>query len=227
MDILNRYLTEAEQRALLRAVKRESCPLAQRDHHWIRLLIETGMRIAELASLSAEQAEAALASKWLVVLPEQRKAGPNGKRRGHEYPVTGPVETALRALLRLQRTDPQALTCEGTPPLIWGRDGQPLSVRAYQVRMKIWAKAAGLNTRLSPHWLRHTRGANIVRRSGAANPAKVVQQALGHASMASSGVYMGLCREEYLQALQRTAGGGVSKRAARQAAARLSPAGAQ
>lgn len=224
MEILNRYLTEAEQRKLLGAAKALKDPLAQRDYHWMRLLIETGMRIAEMASLSAAQAEAALASSWLVLRADQRKASPQGKRKGHEYKVTDPVAECLRALLRLQRTE-LPLYPEQEPPLIWGRQGQPMSVRTYQARMKLWAREAGLTSKLSPHWLRHTRGANIVRRSGSANPAKVAQLALGHASLASTSVYLGMCREEYLQALQATAGGRMSKRAARKASTQLQPAG--
>lgn len=224
MDMLNRYLTEPEQRKLLGAAKALKDPLAQRDHHWMRLLIETGMRIAEMASLSAAQAEAALASGWLVVRGDQRKASPKGKRKGHEYLVTEPVRECLAALLRLQRTE-LPLYPEQEPPLIWGRQGQPMSVRTYQARMKLWARQAGLTSQLSPHWLRHTRGANIVRRSGSANPAKVAQQALGHTSMASTSVYLGMCREEYLQALQATAGGRMSKAAARKAGAATKPAG--
>lgn len=225
MDMLTRYLTESEQRKLLHAAKALKDPLAQRDHHWMRLLIETGMRIAELASLSAAQAQAALTSGYIVVRPEQRKASPKGKRRGHEYLVTEPVRACLVALLRLQRCE-VPLYADQEPPLIWGREGQALSVRTYQARMKLWASEAGLSSKLSPHWLRHTRGANIVRRSGSANPAKVAQLALGHASMASTSVYLGMCREEYLQALQATAGSGrLSKRAARRAGANVQPAG--
>lgn len=223
MDTLNRYLTEPEQRKLLGAARALKDPLAQRDYQWMRLLIETGMRIAEMASLSAAQAEAALASGWLVVRPEQRKASPGGKRKGHEYLVTAPVDECLRALLRLQRTE-LPLYPEQEPPLVWGRDGQPLSVRTYQARMKLWARQAGLSSKLSPHWLRHTRGANIVRRSGSHNPAKVAQQALGHSSMASTSRYLGMCREEYLQALQAAAGGRMPKAVACQAAATARPA---
>lgn len=224
MDMLTRYLTEAEQRQLLGAAKKLKDPLAQRDYHWMRLLIETGMRIAELAALSAAQAEAALASGWIAVRADQRKAGPNGKRKGHEYLVTEPVRSCLQALLRIQRTE-VPLYPDVEPPLIWGREGQALSVRTYQARMKLWAREAGLSSKLSPHWLRHTRGANIVRRSGADNPAKVAQLALGHASMASTSVYLGIRREEYLQALQATAGGQLSKRAARRAGAQSARAG--
>lgn len=225
MDMLKRFLNEQEQAALLKAAKASSDPLAQRDAHWMRLLIETGARVAELASFTAPQAEAALRTGYLVVLPEQRKAAPGGRRRGHEYLVTDPVRACLVALLKLQRFYAVPLEASAPQPLIWGRCGEPLSVRSYQARIKMWAKAAGLDFRISPHWLRHTRGVNIVNRSEAKNPLKVVQLALGHASIASTGIYTQMQRHEYEAALKATAAptGRLSKKAARRAALEAQP----
>lgn len=214
MDMLKRYLTESEQRALLQAARRSGDELAERDYHWMRLLLETGMRVAEMASLSARQAEAALASGWLVVQPWQRKANGKGQRKGHSYLVTEPVRQSLQVLLRLQGMERHPLERVPEPPLIWGRAGAPLSVRSYQARIAEWAREAQLPFKVSPHWLRHSRGVNIIRRSRAANPMKVVQVALGHASMATSGIYTQMSREEYVQALQATAGGRVPRKQA-------------
>lgn len=219
MDMLKRYLTETEQRALLQAARRTADELAERDHHWMRLLLETGMRVAEMASLSARQAEQALASGWLVVQPWQRKANGKGERRGHSYLVTEPVRASLQALLRLQRMELHPIERVPEPPLIWGRGGAPLSVRSYQARIAEWAREAGLPHKVSPHWLRHSRGVNIIRRSRADNPMKVAQLALGHATVATTGIYTQISREEFVQALQATAGGRVPRKAAVAAAA--------
>lgn len=208
--MLRRYLTEPEQQQLLRAARNTHCPLAQRDYWWMRLLIETGARIDEFASWTAAQAEQALRSGWLISLPSQRK----GKKRGQEYLVTHSVRECLVELLRAQRADPAAAQAEPTAPLVWGRDVQALSVRSYQARMSMWSERAGLPFRASPHWLRHTRGVNIARRSRASNPMKVVQQALGHASVASSGIYTGMLREEYVAALQNVDTARLPKRKA-------------
>lgn len=220
MDMMTRYLSDAEQQALLRAAKGSSDPLALRDYHWMRLLIGTGMRVNEFALLSAAQAEAALATGWLVVQPQQRKGG----KRGHEYLVTQGVREDLQALLQLQREPALRTLPDGPPPLVWGRslDGMyapPLSVRSYQARLKLWVKAAGLDERISPHWLRHTRALNIMRRSRGRNPLQVVKTALGHESIASTGIYTRMCREEYVRELQAVDGRRVSKAAARRLAA--------
>lgn len=223
MAMLKRYLTDEEQRRLLAAAKGCAGPLALRDHSWMRLLIETGMRVNELATLSLHQAQQALVCGWLVVLPAQRKGG----KRGHEYLVTEPVRQCLGALLRVHEalmpmwflTQPGGVPAGFVPPLLWGRCGavrvkgvavllaEHMSVRSLQARMKHWAYLAGLPPRVSPHWLRHTRGVNIINRSRGANPLKVVQEALGHASLASTGIYTQMSREAYTAELHQVAGG--------------------
>ena len=211
--MLRRYLTEPEQLKLLRAARNTHCPLAQRDYWWMRLLIETGARIDEFARWSAAQAEQALSIGWLVSLPSQRK----GKKRGLEYLVTQSVRECLEQLLKLQRDEAAATGAAllgEEMPLVWGRDGAALSVRSYQARMALWSERAGLPFRATPHWLRHTRGVNIIRRSRAGNPTKVVQQALGHASLASTGIYTGMLREEYEAALRNVDTARLPKRVA-------------
>lgn len=227
MVMNKRYLTDEEQRRLLSVTKGQANLLAQRDYAWMRLLIETGMRVNELATTTLAQAERALATGWLVVTKEQRK----GKRAGHEYLVTEPVRQSLVSLVALQgELSPAHLPApEVAPPLLWGRCGvvkgcvlaEHMSVRSFQARMKHWAYLAGLPDGVSPHWLRHTRGVNIIRRSRGNNPLKVAQLALGHASIASTGIYTQMSREEYTRELQNVAGGRMRKADARAMGAAL------
>ena len=221
MGMNKRYLTDEEQRRLLSVAREQAGLLAQRDYAWMRLLIETGMRVNELATLTFRQAVNALASGWLVVTKDQRK----GKRCGHEYLVTEPVRQCLEKLMELQdELRPMlSLPSEQMPPLLWGRCGvvrgkvlaEHMSVRSFQARMKHWGTLAGLPDGVSPHWLRHTRGVNIIRRSRGNNPLKVAQLALGHASIASTGIYTQMSREEYTRELQNVAGGRMRKADAR------------
>jgi site-specific recombinase XerC len=211
---MKRYLTELEQQKLLRAAKTNTSPLAQRDYWWMRAMIETGARVEEFSLLTAEQAERALQTGWLVVLADQRK----GRKRGQEYLVTQSLRECLQALLQFQRAEVPPADLEGAAPLLWGRDGQRLSVRSYQARISHWAQEAGLGLPVTPHWLRHTRGMNILRRSRSPNALKVVQRALGHASLASTGMYLEMDREEYTQALRATDTARIPKKAAIRAA---------
>lgn len=210
--MMNRYLTEAEQPRLLNAAKHHTDPLAQRDFHWMRLLIETGMRVGEFSLLSLAQAERALSAGWLVTTKDQRKGG----RVGHEYLVTQSVRQSLEALCFMSRTEAPGAE---NAPLVWGRDGGRLSIRSYQARLKLWVKAAGLNERISVHALRHTRGMNIMRRSRGKNALQVAQQALGHASLSSTQIYTRMSREEYTESLRQVDTARLSKGEARRQAA--------
>lgn len=219
---MKRYLTELEQQRLLRAAKTNTCPLAQRDYWWMRLLIEAGARVEEFSLISAEQAEAALRTGWLVTFAWQRK----GRKAGHEYLVTTSVRECLQALLAIQQQQCAPVEADGPAPLVWGREGQRLSVRSYQDRLRHWAREAGLGMNVSPHWLRHTRGMNIMRRTRgatASSAVKVAQRALGHASLASTGIYLEMAREDYAQALQSVDTARLSRRAAVAQAQALNP----
>ena len=239
MEMMTRFLTDAQQRRLLEVAKEQSSLLAQRDYAWMRLLIETGMRVNELATMTKGQAERALHDGWLVIGKEQRKGsrrpGKNEageyihpvQRKAHGYVVTEPVRKCLEALLHLQQELSPALVPEldMEPPLLWGRCGvvrgkvmcEHMSVRSFQARMKHWAYLAGLPNGVSPHWLRHTRGVNIVRRSRSKNPVKVVQLALGHANISSTGVYTQIRRDEFEADMRVVAGGRVRKAVAMRA----------
>ena len=168
-----KYLTELEQSRLLLGVSKLADPLAQRDFHWIGALILTGMRIQEFSRLTVPMVQQALAVGWLV----SPKAHCKGGKRSNEYMVTAQLRTHLEALVKLSHALGAGceVPAEGQP-LVWGRDvagiAGPLSVRSYEARLKHWAVHAQLDARISPHWLRHTRGMNIMRRSRGSNLGK-------------------------------------------------------
>ena len=86
------------------------------------------------------------------------------------------------------------------------------------MRVKRWVAHAGLDARISPHWFRHTRGMNIMRRSRGKDALRVAKLALNHDSIRSTGVYTAMCREEYEREIQLVDGGRVPRRVARQMA---------
>lgn len=214
-----RFLTEPQLQALLRAARSCSDPLAQRDYWWMQLMLHTGARVAEFSRWTVAMAEQALATGWIVVPRHMRK----GKRCGHEYAVTQSVREALRALLEINRREAPLVVIDGGAdlPLIWGRDGQRLSVRSYQARIKHWGRVAGLAEGISPHWLRHTRGVRIIHRSKGANPLKTVQLALGHANLGTTGIYTQMARHELALELQAVDGKRMPRKEAVRAAAEV------
>lgn len=218
-----KYLTEPQQRELLKAARTQADPLAQRDYHWMAALIITGMRIQEFSRLTVGKVREALASGWLI----SDKWHCKGKRKANEYFMTAQLRLHLQALVRISGDIADEYANDGDP-LVWGRIvngvGDALSVRSYEARLKVWAAAAGLDQRISPHWLRHTRGMNVMRRSRATNGAmaiKVAQQALNHSSIRSTGVYVQMSREEFERQMQLVdgAGGRMTKAQARELAA--------
>lgn len=220
MELMNaRYMTEVQQRQLLAAPKACADVLAQRDYHCFASLILTGMRIQEWTRLTAPMVRMALSTGWLVSLREHCK----GRRRANQYLVTDALQMHLEALLQISAEQGAGVPePEGGAPLVWGRDiaGRmgALSVRSYQVRLKHWAQVAGLDPRISPHWLRHTRGMNIMRKSRGHNPLKVAQIALNHSTLSSTSVYLRMSREEYERELRAVDGGRLPKRVARRLA---------
>lgn len=211
-----RYLDEGQQRQLLNAAKRCADTLAQRDYHWMSVLRDTGMRIQEFSKLTVPRVQRALQAGWLV----SRKEHCKGKRKANEYLVTQGLAQHLQALVRISNELGAGVDLPDgqEQPLVWGRDiagrACPLSVRSYQLRVKHWTQVAGLDDRISPHWLRHTRAMNIMRRSRGSNPLKVCQLALNHANLSSTGVYQQLSREEFEAELRAVDGGRMPKRQA-------------
>lgn len=210
-----RYLTELEQSRLLSGASRVHDPLAQRDFHWMAVLLLTGMRIQEFSRLTVSQVQQSLGHGWLVSSRQFCK----GRKRANEYLITARLRGHLAALCKLSDELGAGLAVpEAGQPLVWGRDvagvAGPLSVRSYEARVKHWVAVAGLDPRISPHWFRHSRGMNIMRRSRGDNPLKVAQIALNHASLQSTGIYLQLSREEFARELQAVDGGRLPKRLA-------------
>ena len=67
-----------------------------------------------------------------------------------------------------------------------GRNGKRLSTRAIQLRLADWAVKQGLSRHVHPHMLRHSFASHVLQSSG---DLRVVQEMLGHASIASTQVY--------------------------------------
>ncbi len=214
-DVMHRYLTEAEQQKLLSAVKGRTSRLARRDHAWMRLLRDTGLRIGEFARISVGSARFALEAGWIFIPKQHRKGG----KRDHQVPVTRPVRESIETLLAIRAEFGAEDDAKG--PLVISRNHRGLSVRSYQVRIAHWCRAAGIE-HASPHWMRHTRAMNLIRRSGAENPLGVVQGMLGHVDLSSTGIYTRVTKEDLIAAAERVDRGGRTP--ARQVAMRFAAA---
>ncbi len=83
----------------------------------------------------------------------------------------------------------QAIHAEAGPddPVFLSRNGGHLDTSAAHRVVKIAAARAGLSPDVSPHWLRHAHASHSLDRGA---PIHLVQQTLGHASVATTGRYL-------------------------------------
>jgi integrase/recombinase XerD len=163
-------------------------PLALRDRALLELAYASGLRVSEL--LEVEMVGLNLNDRSVTVI------GKRDKQR--TVPFGRAAERALRDWLTRGR------------PLL-ARDGRVRTVfvnaRGGRLsRMGFWkilrghARAAGIATRVHPHALRHSFATHLLH--GGAD-LRVVQELLGHASIATTSIYTHLDRA-YLREVHRT-----------------------
>lgn len=180
--VFERYLTQAEERALMRHVAQYADLLAQRDVQWMILLRQTGLRVGTLAQLTVGDALEILETGRVLVANEIAKGG-----RGYELPLNKAARTALRKLLDIRRE--QGHRAVPSEPLLMSRKRRGLSVRSLQARMQGWVRDARLPVGASPHWLRHTLAKRLMERSESSDPQAIVQIVLGHRHRQTTAIY--------------------------------------
>lgn len=190
---LPKALTEAEVELLLGAVVGEDAP-ARRDRAILELLYGTGIRISELVGLSLPD----------LRLDEGvlRAFGKGSKER--VVPVGRLAREALDAWLGPSGRGAMA-------PERWARRGDAEAVFLNQrggrlSRQGAWAivrrygDRVGLADRLTPHVLRHSCATHMLDRGA---DIRVVQELLGHASIATTQVYTRVSTDRLRQVYDR------------------------
>ena len=150
----------------------DDSPMGLRDRALFELAYSSGLRVSELASLDVDSIDARSG--------EVRVTGKGSKTR-----IVPVGEYALAALAAYALTRAK-LARPGERALFVGLSGRRVSVREVQRRIKRWAAAAGIDTDVHPHMLRHSFASHVLQSSG---DLRAVQEMLGHASIASTQVY--------------------------------------
>ena len=167
-------LTPQEIELLMRTCSRRA-PTGVRNRALIAVLWRCGLRIGEVRGLAVKDFDPE--SGTLVV-----QRGKGGKRR-----VVG-VDSGTTALigqwLELRR---ELGLPAGGAPLFCSLAGKPLDLSYVRHVLPRLARKAGIERRVHAHGLRHAFAVDMVR-SGA--PLYVVRDALGHASVATTQVYL-------------------------------------
>lgn len=208
MGTFKRYLTEDEQRRLWKTVRLQSGNVvARRDLAWMQLMCETGMRLGEFAQVTVGDAMAALRTGYLFV-PKERRKGSGGTRKRMPEDLEILMTEERRRLVRELLAVRALMTGEDGgregDPLVIGRGGDGMTLRSYEKRAAHWGVLSGMPDGFSPHWLRHTLAKNVMRHSTAKDPRGVVKVLLGHRSVASTGVYTEVDKEDVEAAVIET-----------------------
>ncbi|KJL42590.1 site-specific tyrosine recombinase XerD [Microbacterium trichothecenolyticum] len=148
--------------------------LGMRDRALLELLYATGARVSEIVQLDVDDAAHG------DVL---RVRGKGSKER--IVPVGSYARAAVDAYLTRARPE---LSHRGraTPKLFLGARGAPLSRQSAWLIIQSAAERAHLTARVSPHTLRHSFATHLLQ--GGAD-VRVVQELLGHASVATTQIY--------------------------------------
>jgi integrase/recombinase XerD len=163
----------------------------RRDHAWIRLAVQTGLRASELTGLTRAD----------VHLDTGAHVASHGKgRKDRITPLTAATVTVLRDWMTEHPGPP-------TDPLFPTNRGSRMSNDALQQRLALHAgtateQCASLHDKtITPHVLRHTAAMNLLQ---AGVDITVIALWLGHESVATTQIYLQADLALKQQALDRT-----------------------
>ena len=170
---LPKALTIEQVERLLAAPSADE-PIGLRDRALLELLYATGARISEAISLDVDD----LAHGDVL-----RLRGKGDKER--IVPIGSYARRAVDAYLTRVRPE-LAAKGKATPKLFLGARGAPLSRQSAWLVIRAAAERAQITVDVSPHTLRHSFATHLLQ--GGAD-VRVVQELLGHASVATTQIY--------------------------------------
>ncbi len=183
-----RVLTESEYKRLQLACAHET-----RDAAVIELLLQTGMRLSELSRV--KQSDLDLPVK--ITREEGNVGSVHIMGKGRKDRTVTLNWKACKAIKAYQQVRPRL----DAPELFVTKFGQSLGPRGIQHLVSRYLDDAQI-LNASVHTLRHTFATHMVRKG---TKLGVVQQALGHASLDTTAIYVNLAREVMDKELQANA----------------------
>jgi len=177
-------LTEDEQERLLEQPN-PRYPTGKRNGTMLRLMLNTGLRLAEVTSLKWHDVD--LTTGKLMV-----RQGKGSKDRTL-WVAEGDIDR-----LRSWR-ERQATVCGQCDHVFTTLQGQPLGHRYVQRMVKRYAAKAGIDKNVSPHTLRHSFATDLYRET---SKIRLVQKVLGHSDLSTTMIYTHIFDEEVEEALK-------------------------
>jgi len=170
---LPKVLSVEQAQQLLESAAPDS-PEAARDRAMFELLYSSGLRLAELVALDADDGRLDLKQAEVTV------TGKGSKTR--TVPVGGRAREALRDWLKARAL----LAAPQERALFVGARGKRIAPGMVQARLRAWARRQGLGGSVHPHMLRHSFASHVLQSS---QDLRAVQEMLGHASISTTQVY--------------------------------------
>ncbi|HEU20095.1 MAG TPA: site-specific tyrosine recombinase XerD [Deltaproteobacteria bacterium] len=172
-------LSRAEMDQLLEQAAAES-PLGMRDRAMLELMYATGIRVAELITVSMNSINWQVG--FLIVI------GKGDKER--IVPVGRPALAFITRYINEGR--PKLLKRTMTNVLFVNRSGTGLTRQGFWKIVKKYARKAGLENKVHPHTFRHSFATHLLE--GGAD-LRSVQVMLGHSDISTTQIYTHVTRE--------------------------------
>jgi integrase/recombinase XerD len=169
-----------EEVGKLLAAPSDGSPAGLRNRAVLETLYGAGLRVSELVGLDVDDVDLEGASV--------RVMGKGGKER--EVPLGRYARRALESYLR--RARPALATPRSRSALFLNARGGRLTRQGCAKILRACAERAGIRRRVSPHTLRHSFATHLLE--GGAD-VRVVQELLGHSTVATTQIYTLVSRE--------------------------------
>ena len=176
-------------RRLLEQPARSTTPEAKRDQAMLELLYASGMRVSELMSLNVDSVNTSADFVRCIGKGNKERIIPIYRRAA--LAVARYVSEARSKLAHGNRDS----------ALFLNRRGERLTRQGFWQILKGYARAAKLDTKITPHTLRHSFATHMLR--GGAD-LRSVQELLGHANIATTQVYTHLTTEHVRRAYEKS-----------------------
>jgi len=186
---LPKPISFSQVRLLLEQPTKLSTLEAKRDRAMLELLYATGMRVSELVSLSLGDVD----TEGGYV----RCFGKGHKER--LIPIYDQAAAAIKEYIEGARS--QLVRNKDEQALFLNPRGEGLTRQGFWQKIKEYAKAANLDTKISPHTLRHSFATHML--NGGAN-LRSVQELLGHANISTTQVYTHLTTEHIRRTYEKS-----------------------
>ncbi len=162
---------DVDQMSRLLDIKGEE-PLTLRDRALMELMYSSGLRLSELVGLDINDLD-------------QRDALVTVIGKGNKSRVLPVGRLALQAIKVWLKTRVAMADIDETA-LFVSRNGNRLSARAIEARLRQWGLKQGLDAKVHPHRLRHSFASHMLESS---QDLRAVQELLGHADIGTTQIY--------------------------------------